>query len=49
MKYCKASLAFIFTTVAVDVIGVGIMISAIPELIVNVAEVSFILIGCVTA
>ena len=40
MKHYKASLAFIFTTVAVDMIGVGIIIPVIPELIGNVAQVS---------
>ncbi|MFT5019296.1 MAG: DHA1 family tetracycline resistance protein-like MFS transporter, partial [Polaribacter sp.] len=40
MKHYKASLAFIFTTVTVDMIGVGIIIPVIPELIGNVAEVS---------
>ncbi len=40
MKNRKASLAFIFTTVAVDMIGVGIIIPVIPELIGNVAVVT---------
>lgn len=40
MRNYKASLAFIFTTVAVDMIGVGIIIPVIPELIGSVAQVS---------
>lgn len=40
MRNRKASLAFIFGTVAVDMIGIGIIIPVIPQLIGNVAEVS---------
>ncbi|MBI1286167.1 MAG: MFS transporter [Flavobacteriales bacterium] len=40
MRNRKASLAFIFGTVAVDMIGIGIIIPVIPQLIGNVAQVS---------